>query len=209
MAGKPGASEVILVVDDDSDERAGLAQVLERAGYSTCEAVTGEEAIERVRRSPPALAVLDVCLPGICGYEVFRQLRERFGEGLPVIFVSGARTETYDRVAGLLLGADDYFVKPVAADEFLLRVRRLMAPRRSFDAIGASKLTSREREVLGLVAEGLRQQDIAARLFISRKTVGTHIDHIFLKIGARNRAEAVALAYQKNLIGSAALARAT
>jgi DNA-binding NarL/FixJ family response regulator len=204
MRGQPRPCEPILVVDDDFESRVCLAAVLERAGYSTCEAETGEEAVEAARLNPPALAVLDICLPGICGYEVFHQLREEFGEGLPVIFVSGARSETYDRVAGLLLGADDYFVKPVPPDEFLVRVRRLLGPRRAFDPVVVSKLTRREREVLALVAEGLRQKEIAGRLFISRKTVGTHVDHIFRKIGAHNRAEAVALAYGKTLIGNSA-----
>jgi DNA-binding response OmpR family regulator len=67
-----------------------------------------EQAIEMAQRERPRVVVLEVCLPGICGYEVCRELREVFGEGLSIVFVSGTRREPHDRVAGLLLGADDY-----------------------------------------------------------------------------------------------------
>ena len=60
--------------------------------------------------------MLDVQLPGMSGYEICRELRDEFGEGLPILFVSGFRTESLDRVAGLLVGADDYLVKPFAPD---------------------------------------------------------------------------------------------
>jgi two-component system nitrate/nitrite response regulator NarL len=194
----------VLVVDDDSDLRRRIASVLARAGFATSEAATGEEALDSARREPPALVVLDVCLPGICGYEVFRELRDEFGDGLPVVFVSGARTQSYDRVAGLLLGADDYLVKPFALDELLLRVRRLVHRSRPARTALASRLTSREQEVFGLLAEGLGHAQIASRLYISRKTVGSHVEHIFRKLGVHSRAEAVALASQERPVGTAA-----
>jgi two-component system nitrate/nitrite response regulator NarL len=194
----------VLVVDDDSDLRRRVASALARAGFATSEAATGEEALDNARREPPALVVLDICLPGICGYEVFRELREEFGDGLPVVFVSGARTQSYDRVAGLLLGADDYLVKPFALDELLLRVRRLVHRSRPARTTLASRLTSREQEVFGLLAEGLGHAQIASRLYISRKTVGTHVEHIFRKLGVHSRAEAVALASPVRPVGTAA-----
>jgi two-component system nitrate/nitrite response regulator NarL len=190
----------ILLVDDDPDERAAMTSALSRSGYATMEATTGEEALELAARRPPALAVLDICLPGISGYEVFRELREEFGAGLPVVFISAARTESYDRVAGLLLGADDYFVKPIAPDEFLLRIERVLGRSRPVAPEVTARLTSREGEVLRLLADGLRQDEIAQRLFISRKTVGTHIENILRKLGVHSRVEAVALAHQSLLI---------
>ena len=128
-------------------------------------------------------------------------LREELGEELPVLFLSGARTEPYDRVAGLLVGADDYVVKPFAVDELLARVRRLVrhAPQAA-EARIAALLTSREREVLRLLTEGLAADEIAKELFISKKTVGTHLEHIFTKLGVRSRSQAIAIAYRDELV---------
>jgi len=203
MDDRPGSSAAALVVDVDEEARAAIASALARAGYATLEALSGEEAVEIARRTPPMLVALEVFLPGICGYQVLRELRAEFGAGLPIVFVSGVRTEACDRVAGMLLGADDYFVKPIASDEFLLRVQRLLARSRPVAAAIVSRLTSREQEVLRLLAEGLDAAEIAERLFISRKTVRTHIENIFRKLQVHNRAQAVGLAYRQDLLGSA------
>jgi DNA-binding NarL/FixJ family response regulator len=143
--------------------------------------------------------VLEVCLSDISGYEVCRSLREEFGDELPIIFVSAARTESFDRVAGLLVGADDYLPKPFAADALLARVRRL-GRQAATPPETTSSLTKRELEVLRWLAEGLSQSEIADRMFISEKTIETHIHHILTKLGARNRAQAVALAYRNNFV---------
>ena len=164
-------------------------------------------ALELAERIGPAVVILDVCLPGICGYEVCRELRQRFGDELPIVFVSAARTESYDRVAGLLLGGDAYFTKPVAPDELLIHVQRLMARKRRLPTAVARTLTVREREVLRLLAEGLTPSEIAHQLVLSQKTVGTHIEHIFTKLGVRNRAQAVAVAYRDKLAPTDAEAR--
>jgi DNA-binding NarL/FixJ family response regulator len=114
---------------------------------------------------------------------------------------SGERTKSFDRAAGLLIGADDYLIKPFAPDELVARVQRLLgrvqapAPPR-----GLSRLTKRELEVLGLLADGMSQVDIAHSLVISQKTVGTHIEHILSKLGVKSRAQAVALAYRDRLL---------
>jgi len=116
--------ETILVVDDDPAGRAVLSTVLHRAGYRTLEAATGPEALATARATPPGAVLLDVTLPGMTGYDVCRTLRDEFGEELPIIFVSGERTEPLDLVAGLLMGADDYLVEPLPAEELVARVRR-------------------------------------------------------------------------------------
>jgi DNA-binding NarL/FixJ family response regulator len=152
----------------------------------------------------PRLVVLEVALPGLSGYEVCHQLRNEFGEALPIVFVSGDRTEPFDRVAGFLIGADDYLIKPFAPDELLARVRRLARRTAPVPASVASKLTNREMEVLRLLAEGLEQDDIARQLFITRKTVGTHIENIMRKLGVRSRSQAVALAYREDLLKTTA-----
>jgi DNA-binding NarL/FixJ family response regulator len=193
--------ETIVVADADRSFREQISALVRDAGYESSEATTGPEAVEAARRLRPRLIVLDVQLPEICGYEVCRELRDEFGAGLPVIFVSAERTEPSDRIAGLLVGADEYLVKPVASDEFLARVRVLL--RRSGPVIAsASALTARELEILRLLADGLTTSDIARHLFISRKTVGTHIEHILRKLGVHSRTEAVALAYRDGLVGA-------
>jgi DNA-binding NarL/FixJ family response regulator len=173
--------------------------VLRRVGYGTYEAETGEEALAAAKRERPALVILEALLPGVSGYEVCRELKDEFGEALPIVFVSGTRTEPGDRVAGLLVGGDDYIVKPFDPDELLARVRRLL-PAPLADARVARKLTRRELEVLSLLVQGLSQSEIAGKLFITPKTVGKHIEHILGKLGVRNRTHAVALAVRDQLI---------
>jgi DNA-binding NarL/FixJ family response regulator len=194
-----GARGPILIVDDDDGFRALLGTVLDHFGYLVVEASTGEAALAEATASPPQLVVIDVRLPGISGYEVCRSLRDEFGDGLPIIFVSGERTQSFDRVAGFLIGGDDYLVKPFALDEFIARVRRHVQ-RRSTSAGGVgATLTSREREVLELLGDGLSRAEVAHRLFLSPKTVGTHTERIFKKLGAHTRAQAVSLAYRHGL----------
>ena len=132
-----------LIADPDKSARTHAAEALRRAGFSTLEAESGEEAVALTRRELPRVVVLEVSLPGICGFA------ERATPG---------------------------------------------------DSGVASGLTAREREVFALLAQGLDQDEIAGSLFISPKTVGTHIEHILGKLGVRSRAQAVALAYRRNLI---------
>jgi DNA-binding NarL/FixJ family response regulator len=193
-------SGTILVVDDDDGFRELLCVIFGEAGFATREAATGEEALAATRRDPPAAVVLDVRLPGVSGYAVCHELRQDFGEGLPILMVSGEKTEDVDRVAGLLLGADDFMTKPLAPDELLLRLRRLLRRSAPVAPAVASRLTPRELTVLRLLAEGLEQGEIAKRLSLQPKTVGTHIEHVLHKLGVHSRAQAVALAYRSDAL---------
>jgi len=147
--------------------------------------------------------MLDVCLPGISGFEICRELREHCGSELPIILVSGTRVDALDRSAGLLIGCDDFLVKPVDPNELLARVRRLLgrsAPRRPRAASREYGLTRRELAVLQQLASGLRQAEIAAELVISPKTVATHVQHILTKLGVHSGAQAVAFAHDNDLL---------
>lgn len=188
----------VLIVDEDDEARAQLAGLLERAGLEVIEATTGEEAIRIVREQDVALALLEVALDDVSGYEVCRTIREEVGLDPGVMFISGSRTESYDRVAGLIIGADDYLAKPYAPDELLARVRALL--RHNLTTAPPTSLTARELEVLTLLAEGVTPDELAARLFISTRTVGTHIQNIFRKLGVRTRAQAVAVAFREGLV---------
>lgn len=187
----------ILVVDDDDCFRGFLCGALARAGFEPLGFAGGNDALAAADGEAPALALLDVNLPGISGYEVCRALKARHRD-LPVVFVSGERTESFDRVAGLLLGADDYLAKPVAEDELVVRVRRLLS--RAAVSRPSSGLTPRELDVLRLLAAGQDQAEIAAELVISPRTVGTHIERILAKLHVHSRAEAVAVAYRSELV---------
>ena len=189
----------IFVVDDDDCFRAFLCSALERADLTPRAFAHGNDALDAAASERPALALLDVNLPAISGYEICRALKARHPD-LPVVFVSGERTESFDRVAGLLLGADDYLSKPVAEDELVIRVRGLLA--RSTRGRPNGGLTPRELEVLRLLAVGQDQAEIAAELVISPNTVGTHIEHILTKLDVHSRAEAVAVAYRSELVGA-------
>jgi DNA-binding NarL/FixJ family response regulator len=200
------ARELVLVVDDDPGFRTLAQTLLERAGLAVEMAVDGSQAIEAARRAEPHLVLLDVCLPGTSGYEVYRELKDSCGETLRIIFVSGERVDSYDRVAGLLLGADDYLVKPFDPDELLARVRRLLGRRREGASMEVEAeelidgLTRREREVLALLAAGRSSKQIAHELVISPRTLGTHMQHILRKLGIHNRAQAVAIANRAGLV---------
>jgi two-component system nitrate/nitrite response regulator NarL len=196
-------STPVLIADADRPARDELAEVLRAAGYDVHAATSGAEAIALGRQVRPSVAILEIPLPGLSGYEVCRALKSEHGSSVAVLFLSGKRTEAYDRVAGLMLGGDDYVVKPYAADELLARVRRLETRARPLAAPIKENLSKRETEVLRLLAQGLAQPEIAERLAISPKTVGTHIEHILQKLGVHSRAQAVAAAFQADLAGMA------
>jgi RNA polymerase sigma factor (sigma-70 family) len=199
------AVQTILVVDDDPGFRALVRSLCERAGLQVEEAADISGALVAAEEAPPDLVLLDVKLPGASGYEVYRELHDR-DPGLPIIFVSGERVDAYDRTVGLLLGADDYIVKPFDADELIARVRRsLRRPRERRperdDAL--AELTPREREVLALLASGRSSKEIARKLVISPRTVSTHVQHILGKLDVNNRTRAIALAHRAGLVDEA------
>jgi NarL family two-component system response regulator LiaR len=181
------------------------------------EAPDGRRALQLIETETPDAVVLDVGIPGLTSFVLCRLLRERFGERLPIILVSGERVEAFDRTAGLLLGADDYVVKPFDEGEVLARVQRFISRSReestsASDSFGAvnerqNELTRREREVLALLVEGLNQSEIAHELVISPNTVATHIQRILIKLGVHNRAQAVAFAAREGLVGTGAASR--
>jgi DNA-binding NarL/FixJ family response regulator len=189
-------SASVLVADGDAKARKRLADLLQSVGYDVLQAGRGDEAIALAQEREPSVAILEIPLEVLSGYEVCRTLRSGQGSSVAILFLSGERTESYDRVAGLLVGADDYLVKPYAPDELLARVRRLESRTRPFAAAARGKLTQRESDVLRLLAQGLTQHEIAGRLAISPKTVGTHIEHVLRKLGVHSRAQAVALAFR-------------
>jgi DNA-binding NarL/FixJ family response regulator len=202
--GKDSANpqRAVLIVDEDEDYCAFVSDHLSRAGFPSRQVSTAVAAIDLVGREQPAAVLLEVNLPEASGYEVCHELRQKHGDGLPIVFVSGDRTTSADRVAGLLVGADDYLLKPTDPDELVARVRRLVARAAAppeTPRSGPAELTRRELEVLRLLADGLDQDAIAEQLVISGATVATHIQRVLKKLGVHSRAQAVALAYREGV----------
>jgi two-component system, NarL family, nitrate/nitrite response regulator NarL len=216
LVDKAAASDLgrVLVVDDDAEFRTLVSKLLVHARLASEEVAGVEAALEAARRERPALVVLDVSLSDLSGYEVCRELRDEFGEELPIILVSGERVEPVDRAVGLLIGADDYMVKPFDADEFLARVRRLVTRSepvrdRVVTTSRELRLTKRELEVLRLLAGGRRASEIATELVISKKTVASHIQNVLAKLRVHSRAQAVAWAFESGLMAPADARQAT
>jgi len=117
------AMPTVLVVDDEPIVRDVVVRYLERDGYRTLQASSGDEARDMLEREPPSLVVLDVMLPGVSGLELCRWIRSR--SDLPIVMLT-ALGEEADRIVGLEVGADDYLTKPFSPRELAVRVRNLM-----------------------------------------------------------------------------------
>jgi DNA-binding NarL/FixJ family response regulator len=199
--------ETVLIANADEHARAELTNLLAEAGYAVVQSDRGDDALALARSLRPEAVILEIPLEGLCGYEVCQMLKNDLALDVPVMIVSRIRTESYDRIAGLLLKADDYIVSPYLPGELLARLANLVA--RAHARAPQWNLTKREGEILGLMGEGLRHVEIAQRLFISPKTVATHVEHIVRKLGVHSSGEAVALAYREGMIVTSTTAEAS
>jgi DNA-binding NarL/FixJ family response regulator len=212
----------VLLADDDALTRTGLRLIIESDRDLTVvgEAADGREAIHLVRALRPDVVVMDVRMPGVDGLEATRRIVEAAQDGPRILILTTFELDEY--VFGALrAGASGFLLKRsspevliegskvVAAGEGLLApsvTRRLIqefARRPDPPAAPAAPLgtlTQREREVLTLVGAGLSNAEVAARLFISEATVKTHVKRILMKLGLRDRIQAVVLAYESGLV---------
>jgi DNA-binding NarL/FixJ family response regulator len=201
------ANHSILLADQDEQSRASIFALTSSLGLSPETVDTGAQLLAEAHRSLPALVLFAVDVVDPSGYEVLHQLRDRFGERLPIAVLSAINSEPRDEIAALLLGADDYFTKPLQPDRFIARVRRLLThapappPRNPRAPASAPRaLTMREQQVLTMLVDGHRSAEIAESLCITKKTAGTHIEHILTKLGAHSQAQAVAFAVRNQIL---------
>jgi DNA-binding NarL/FixJ family response regulator len=200
----------VLIAEDHRLMREGTAALLrldERIEVVGL-AADGAEAISLAERRAPDVALLDLGMPRVNGIEACAILRERF-PGIEVLILTASEREE-DLYAALRLGAAGYLLKDMPPGELVEavlqagrgepRVAPAMASRMlaelEADDPGdpLAVLSDREREVLSLLADGLRNREIAERLVISEPTVKTHVRHVLEKLRFRNRAEAAAFA---------------
>ena len=132
----------VLILDDEDSIRQFMKINLEYQGYQTVEAASGEEAIKVFEQENPAVAILDVMLPGISGFEVCQTIREKSPK-TGIIMVS-AKSQDIDKILGLERGADDYIIKPFNPQELILRVRSLM---RRVNLSSVEKQTSNSKNI--------------------------------------------------------------
>ncbi|HIE52237.1 MAG TPA: response regulator transcription factor [Armatimonadetes bacterium] len=192
----------ILVVDDDEHVLKVCRDVLATAGYTVVTASNGREALERLRRESFDLAIVDLMMPVMNGYELLRALREEISSDLPVAILTGYGSfESCLRCARY--GVAAYLSKPFRVNALRREVAAILGDphRRVPDPEEAlrEKLTPREKEVLLEMRKGLTDVEIAQRLFISPHTARNHVKRIIEKLNVRNRAEAIALSYREDL----------
>ncbi len=199
-----------LIVDDHEVVREGLRLSLSRAPNIRVvgEASDGEAAIELAVRRRPKVVIMDVRMPGMDGLEATKALAERVPDAAVLIFTAFSERSLLSR--GLESGAMGYILKE-APHETLLRAIEKVAAGESFidtalmpDVVRGrgrdEMLTSRERQILQLLADGMSNAEVAQRLFISQETVKSHVRHILAKLEADTRTHAVAIALRDAII---------
>jgi DNA-binding NarL/FixJ family response regulator len=208
----------VLVADDQALVRAGFRMILEAQPdiEVVAEAGNGREAVEAAARLRPDVALMDIRMPEMDGLEATRRLADSVR--VVVLTTFDLDEYVYDALAA---GASGFLLKDVSRDELVHAVRvvaagdAMLAPsvtRRLVAEFARQRptprptpsrlnvLTSREREVLELVAQGLSNAEIASRLFVGEATVKSHVAHLLMKLDLRDRIQAVILAHELGIV---------
>ena len=210
----------VLLTDDQALVRAGFRMILEIAGDMAVvgEAGDGLAAVELVRELEPDLVLMDVRMPNVDGVEATRRIAA-LGLATRVLVLTTFDLDEYV-YAALRAGASGFLLKDTLAPDLLSAIRAvaqgdaIVAPsvtRRLLERFvgtgpppvpggGLEQLTEREREVLGLIARGLSNAEIATRLYLSEGTVKTHVSRVLAKLGLRDRVQAVVFAYENGVV---------
>jgi DNA-binding NarL/FixJ family response regulator len=208
----------VLVADDQSMVRAGFRMLLadEEDIEVVAEASNGLEAVEKASRYKPSVVLMDIRMPELDGLSAAKQILEADDEARVLILTTFDHDEyVYE---ALRIGASGFVLKDDPPEQLIGAIRTiahgdaLLSPsitKRVIEQFGRvprpdppselSELTSREREILKLIAQGLSNAEIAEQLVIGETTVKTHVTHIFQKLNLRDRVQAVVLAYQTGL----------
>jgi DNA-binding NarL/FixJ family response regulator len=229
MTSSPPAMIRVLLADDQKLIRAGFRVLLEAAEDVTVvgEAVNGAQAVSLARELRADVVLMDIRMPEVDGLEATQRVAADDDlAGVKVIILTTFETDEYVYQA-LRAGASGFLVKDCEPDDLIRAIRvvargdALLSPSvtrrliaefatRPAATIGSppamAVLTEREREVVGLVAQGLTNDEIAARLVVSPATARTHVSRAMVKLGARDRAQLVVVAYESGLVVPGGLA---
>jgi DNA-binding NarL/FixJ family response regulator len=211
----------VVLADDQALVRRGFRLILEAEPdiEVVAEAEDGQQAIDAVRQHHPAVILMDIQMPGLDGLEATRQILADADSHTRVLILTTFERDDYVFQA-LQLGASGFLLKTAPPEDLITAVRvvargeALLSPsvtRRVIQEVtrqhrpvprppDLDRLTQRELEVLRLVAEGLTNAEIAARLYVSEATVKTHTSNILSKLGLRDRVQAVIFAYKHGLV---------
>ncbi|GAA2323836.1 response regulator transcription factor [Streptomyces kunmingensis] len=206
----------LLIVDDHPVVRDGLRGMFDSAAGFTVlgEAANGAEALTRTAALDPDVVLMDLRMPGGGGVDAIKELTRR-GARARVLVLTTYDTDS-DTLPAIEAGATGYLLKDAPREELFTAVRaaaegrtvlspavasRLVTAVRTPAAPAEETLSAREREVLLLVSRGTSNKEIARELFISEATVKTHLTHIYAKLGVKDRAAAVAVAYDRKILG--------
>ncbi|MDG4800603.1 response regulator transcription factor [Micromonospora sp. WMMD980] len=213
----------VMIVDDQALVRAGFRMVLDSQPDLAVvgEAIDGADALRVLDRVEADVVVMDLRMPTMDGVEATRRICARSGGARPRVLVLTTFDTEADAFAALRAGASGFLLKNVPPEELLTAIRvvaegdSVVAPsitRRLLDRFAGqlgpaptedprlAQLTEREREVLLLVAQGLSNAEIAARVHVAEATVKTHVGRILAKLQLRDRVQAVVLAYESGLV---------
>jgi DNA-binding NarL/FixJ family response regulator len=199
----------VLSVDDHPLLREGLAAVIDSQPDMelVAQAANGQEALHQFRKHQPDVTLMDLRLPGESGIDAMIAIRKEFPEARIIMLTTFEGDVEIQRA--LEEGARGYVLKSMPPKELVEVIRQVHAGRKRIPSqvaanlaehISDESLTAREIEVLGQIAGGNRNRDIAGKLFITEETVKVHIKHIMEKLGASDRTQAVAIGLRRGII---------
>ena len=195
----------IVLADDHPLTRAGIAEFLRRENSLDLvgEAEDGVKAWEMIRELKPDVALLDIRMPGMDGVSVAQKVKAE-GLSTATIMLTSYDAQQYV-MASLRAGARGFVLKTVSPKELTAAIATVSKGGLYLDPEVASvfdpeQLSAREREVLLLAAKGLSSKEVASRLFISERTVQTHLASIYDKLGSKNKTEALLLALKYGVV---------
>jgi DNA-binding NarL/FixJ family response regulator len=204
------ASEITcLIADDHEVVREGLRLSLSRTPHIRVigEAADGDSAVSLAERRRPDVVIMDIRMPGMDGLEATKEVTERLPDTQVLLFTAFGERSLLGR--GLDSGARGYLLKEASSDTLVRAIEKVAAGEAYVDPAlmptflardSHDLLTPREREILQLLADGMSNADVAAKLYISQETVKSHVRHILAKLEADTRTHAVAIAIRDSII---------